>query len=140
MMLDMLAAVAARIMTIGGAGRRKAKPRRRRRGATRGARKMHSAMTGSPACSTLGSLGDQSSARLVAAAPPSRRLPSASNNKPPEATAARPYSALPRRADFPTHSVRTHQGCLIHSKEFEKHAPVREPSTPRTIAPIGMGS
>jgi hypothetical protein len=34
----------------------------------------------------------------------------------------------------------THQGCLIHTKELEKHAPVREPSTPRTIVPRGRGS
>jgi hypothetical protein len=51
----------------------------------------------------------------------------------------RPYSACSRGLTFPTIRRPTHQGCLIHPKEFEKHAPVREPSTPRTIVPKEEG-
>jgi hypothetical protein len=38
-----------------------------------------------------------------------------------------------------TRDVASHQGCLTHPKELEKHAPVREPSTPRTIVPKRKG-
>ncbi len=53
--------------------------RRRQKVAIRGARKMRSATTGSPACSQLASLGGQSRARPAAAARRSRRLQSASS-------------------------------------------------------------
>jgi hypothetical protein len=43
-----------------------------------------------------------------------------------------PYSASSGRADLSHHPA-----CLIHTKELEKHAPVREPSTPRTVVPTG---
>jgi DNA invertase Pin-like site-specific DNA recombinase len=49
MLLDMLAAVPGKTTMIAVAGRRKAKPRPRLRAATRAARKMQSAMTGSAA-------------------------------------------------------------------------------------------
>ena len=71
------------------------------------------------------------SATSQSASPPARRICPAH---------ARGRTARPRCGLTSPHIPRaTHQGCLIHPKEFEKHAPVREPSTPRTIVPKEEG-
>jgi hypothetical protein len=83
MLLDMLAAVVRKDYVD--RRRRQAQGQakaRRPKVATRGARRIRSAMTGSPACSPRVSLGDQSRAPPAAAALRSPRLPSASSRPP----------------------------------------------------------